>query len=112
MPLNNLGIGIVVAIALTEGVRIDEGTHRITTKVTPVRVQLPSVVTSLNIDQRLVDKANDLDVVRRPHVLNTLKSAGWNDAGTLARLRAPCDFLTFSVGDQGVGLGRGPKTKI
>lgn len=77
-----------------------------------MRVKLSSRVISLEVDLSLVDEPNNLDIIRCLHVLQTSESTRGDKAGTPTRLGAPGNFLTLSVGDEGVGLGWRPKAEI
>ena len=75
-------------------------------------VELSSKVIRREVDEGLVDETDNLDVVRGPHELNTLKGISGDEASAVTGLRAPRDFLLFRLTDGG-GTGRGrPKTEI
>ena len=97
MPFDDLGKGAVVAVG--PSVRVQETAHGVSTKIGTVRVELPSIVIRLHVDEALVKEANDLDVVWCAHELDTLQSSGRYDTGAMPWLRAPCDFLALGIGD-------------
>lgn len=86
--------------------------EKVTYQVSSVRVELSSVVIGLEVDLGLVNEADDLDIVRGPHVLDTLQSTRGNDASAAAWLGAPRYLFTFSVRDNRVWLGWGPETEV
>ena len=128
VPLDHLLVGVVVAVVAVEGVRVDETTEGVTTlqrmseeqmerarethEVSTVGVELSSTVVGLNVDLRLVDVADDLEVAGSLHELDTSERALGDDAGTAALLGAPGDFLALGVTDGGVGLGGRPDTPV
>jgi len=65
-------------------------------------VKLSSGVIGLEVDEGLVDETNDLEIVRSPHELDTLKGGLGNQTSTMTGLGAPGDFFSFRVTD---GLG-------
>ena len=110
MPLNDLLIAVVVAVRPSGGV--DETAEGVTTEIGTVGVEFSSEVIALEVDEGLVDKTDDLDVVWGPHELNTLKGISGDETSAMTGLSAPCDFLLFRLTDGG-GAGRGrPETEI
>jgi hypothetical protein len=83
-----------------------------THKISTVGVQLASVVTSSNIDLGLVNEAGNLDIVGGLDELHALESTGGNETSTVPWFCTPCDFLTFSVTNGGVGLWRSPEAEV
>ena len=77
-----------------------------------MRVQLPSIVARLEVEKRLVEERDDLEVRGRTQELNTLDRTGGDETRAASGLRAPSDFFALSVGDGGwTGWGR-PDTPI
>ena len=110
VPLDDLLITVVVAVRPSGG--IDETAEGVTTEIGTVGVELSSEVIRLEVDEGLVDKTDDLDVVWGPHKLNTLESTSGDETRAMTRLSAPRDFLLFRLTDGG-GAGRGcPETEI
>lgn len=110
VPLDDLLVAIIVSVR--PPIRVDKTAEGVSTEVSTVGIELSSAVVSLEVDQRLVDETDDLKVVGSPHELNTLKSASGDQTGTMPRLGAPSDFLSFRVTD---GLGtrrRCPKAEV
>lgn len=96
VPFNNLfESGIVTAPRS----RINQSTKRVAAKVGAVGVKLTAKVFRIQVDEGLVDEANNLDVSRGSHELNTLECARRDDPGATAGLGAPSDFFTFSIPD-------------
>jgi len=77
-----------------------------------VGIHFTSPVTALQVDLGLVNETNDLDVVGCAHELNTLKSIVGDEPSAVTGLGAPGDHFPFSVGDNRVGSGWGPKAEI
>lgn len=73
-----------------------------------MRVKLSSIVISSQVEQYLVEETSNLDIVGSLDVLNAPESTGRNEAGAMATLGAPGDFLALGVADRRVRLGRGP----
>jgi len=110
VPLDNLRIAVVVAIRPSGGV--DETAEGVTTEIGTMGIELSSEVIRLEVDESLVDKTDDLDVVRGPHELNTLKGTSGDETRAMTGLSAPGDFLMFRLTDGG-WTGRGcPETEI
>jgi len=110
VPLDDLRITVVVAVRPSGGV--DETAEGVTTEISTVWVELSSKVISLEVDEGLVNKTDDLDVVWRLHKLNTPKGTSGDETRAMTRLGAPRDFLLFRLTD-GSGTGRGcPEAEI
>jgi len=109
VPLDDLLVGAVVT-GPSGGV--EETAERVTTEIGTVGIELSSKVIRLEVDEGLVDKTNDLDVVWGPHELNTLKGTSGDETRAMAGLGAPGDFLMFGLTDGG-GTGWGcPETPV
>jgi hypothetical protein len=65
-------------------------------------IEFSSGIAPFQVDQSLVDVTDYLEVIGGPHELYTGESTGGNDAGTAARLCAPCNFFAFCIGDYGI----------
>lgn len=109
VPFNDLLVSIVV---IAPSRRVGETTEGVSSHVSAVGIQFSSGIVRYQIDLGLVDEPNDLDVIWRPHKLDTLEGASGNRASPPARLSAPCYFLTFRIGNERVGDGRGPEAEI
>jgi len=110
VPLDDLVIAVVVAARPSSGV--GETAEGVTTEIGTMRVELSSEVISRKVDESLVDKTDDLDVVWGLHVLNTPKGITRDETSAVTGLSAPRDFFVFRLTNGG-GTGRGcPKTKI
>lgn len=77
-----------------------------------MRIQLAAKVPILDVDIRLLDEADDLDVIGGADVLHACEGAFGDKTGSMTGFRAPGDFLAFGVGDDGVGFAWCPKTKV
>jgi hypothetical protein len=53
-----------------------------------------------------------LDVIRRPHELNTLEGTSGNDTSSVLGVGAPSDLLSLSVGNQRVWLRGSPEAEV
>jgi len=112
VPFDNLLEAVLVAAVAREGVRIQKASKRVSTQVGTVGIEFTTEVTFLDVDQALMEKANDLDVIGRPHELDACQGTLGNQASSTARLRAPGDFLALSVGDGGVRIDGSPEAEI
>lgn len=73
-----------------------------------MRIHLSAEIVRGDVDQRLVDKADNLSIVGSLDVLYTLESASGNETRSTTRFGAPGNHLAFPVSDGGVGIGRSP----
>ena len=112
VPLNSLGVGVVVAVRCVESVRVNETTQWVTTEISTVGVKFSSVVIRGQVKHGLVEEGDDLEVRRGLEELDTGDSTGGDQASAVAGLGAPCDFLTFGVTDGSGAGGRSPNTPI
>jgi hypothetical protein len=110
VPLDDLLIAVVVAARPSSGV--NETTERVTTEIGTVGVKLSSEVIGLEVDEGLVDKTDDLDVVWGPHELETRKCTSGDETRAMTGLGAPGDFLMFRLTDGGRTGRRCPDTEI
>lgn len=110
MPLDHLFV--VVLVITTPRIRVDQTTERVSSEIGTMGVHLPSRVVGREVGQCLVDKPDDLDVVRGPHKLNTLESTTRDESCTVTGFGAPCDGLVLGFADGGRTIRRGPNTKI
>lgn len=106
VPLDNL------LVLTAKCVRVEETTHGVATQVGTMGVHFTSPVLSLNVDEPLVDKADDLDVVGGLDELHTLEGAVRDQTGTVAGLGTPSNHLAFMVSDEGFGLAGSPQAKV
>ena len=110
VPLDDLLVAVVVAIRPSGG--IEKATEGVTAEVGTVGIELSSKVVGSEVDEGLIDETNDLDVVGGPHELDTLKSSGRDETGSMAGLGAPCDFLLFGFPDGGGTIGGRPEAEV
>jgi len=75
-------------------------------------VHLTSPVSSRHIDLGLVDKSNDLDIVRCLDEPGSLQGALGEEAGSMAGLRAPCDRASLHITQLFARGVRSPNTEI
>ena len=75
-------------------------------------IKLSSAIVGSHVDLGLVNKANDLEIVRSLHELKTGDGTSGDDTSTAALLSAPGDLLALGVADGGIGDGRRPNTPI
>jgi hypothetical protein len=59
VPFDGLDVVVGVAVGGREGVGEEEGTERVTTLVSTVRVEFSSTISSSNVNESLVDVASD-----------------------------------------------------
>lgn len=109
VPLLGLLVGSLVR---RPGVGEDETSERVTTLVSTMGVHLSSTVILLEVDLRLVKEANNLNVVRGLHELDTGNGTRRNETSTVAGLGAVSDGLSFDAADDTVGLRRTPDTPV
>jgi len=109
VPFDNLLVGVVIS---APGCRIEKTAERVSSSISTVGIQFPSRIARFDVNLALVDEPNDLNVIGCPHELDTLKRTGRNGTSATTRLRAPCNFLTFGVGNERVRFGRGPEAEI
>lgn len=69
-----------------------------------MRVELAAKIAGLDVDEALVDEADDLDVVGRAHELDSPERARRDETRAAPGLRAPRDLLALGVGDRRVGV--------
>jgi len=112
VPFDGLDVVVGVAIRGREGVGEEEGTERVTTLVSTVRVEFSSTIISLDVDEFLVDVTSDLDVVGSLHELETSDGASWDQTGTVAWFGAPSDTFTFNVADELVWFLGSPQAEV
>jgi hypothetical protein len=96
VPLDDLG---GQATGLGVGIRVDQGSYRVTAAIGTVGVQLSAGVVGHEVDEGLVDDASDLNVSGRAHELHALESTLGDDAGPVAFLGAPGYSLALGVGN-------------
>ena len=77
-----------------------------------MRVEFTSVIASLDVDLRLVDETDDLNVVRSAHELNALQSARRNDSRSMSGLCTPSDLLTLRVRNRRILLRGSPQAEV
>lgn len=77
-----------------------------------MRVKLSSRIPVLNVDLGLVNKTDDLNVVRSSHELDAFEGASWDETGAVSGFGAMSDFLAFGIGNERIGFGRGPEAEI
>lgn len=112
VPLDDLGVLVLVSPAGWECIGEDEATKGVATLISAVGIHLTSGVVRLDVDQGLVDMPSDLDIVGGLHELNAGEGASGDDTGATTGLSAPGDGLALGVADDGVGLGSTPQAKV
>ncbi len=81
-------------------------------QIRAVWIEFSSGVAALDVNEALVNEADDLHVVGRAHELNTFEGSCGDETCAAARLRAPGNFLSFSIRNCGVGLYGRPQTEV
>ena len=132
MPFDDLGERVVVTgPAHRQAVREDEATERVATleprvsspsdedhqppktyEISAVRVQLAAKVVGGEVQLRLVEEGNDLEVRRGDKELHAGDGTRGNETGAAAGLRAPCDLLALGVANGRRSSGRGPHAPV
>lgn len=131
MPFNDLNESVVITIAaLGEIVREDETTDGVSTlcnvfqltvrstrvrvayQIGPVRVKLTTRVVGLQVEHRLVNERDDLEVGRCAEELNAGDGTGGNETRATSGLGAPRDFLAFRITNGGGTSRRSPNTPV
>lgn len=69
-----------------------------------MRIHLATIVSYLDIDLRLVDESDDLNVGGSFHELYALECTCGDETGPVARFGAPCDHLALCVSDDRVWI--------
>ena len=77
-----------------------------------MRIQLPTLVALLDINQRLVDESDDLQVIGGLHELDAGEGVGRYHAGAAAWLGAPCNFFALHVCYGRVRFGGCPEAVV
>ena len=77
-----------------------------------MRVQLPSKVATPNIDPSLINIPNNLNIIRRPHVLHALEGTLRNKTRSFSGFRAPSDGFMLNIADHGVAVWRCEKAEV
>lgn len=77
-----------------------------------MRVEFTTGIVRLQVDLSLVDEANNLNIIGRPHELNSLEGPSGNGTSSTAGFCAPRNFFTFRIRDGGVGVWWGPETEV
>jgi len=77
-----------------------------------MRVHLSSRVIGREVGLGLVNETDDLDIVWRPHELDTLESTSGYKTRAMTRLGAPRDGLMLRLTDGGGSSRRTPNTEI
>ena len=85
-----------------------DDTHKIGT----VGIHLTTVVSRGDVNLRLVDETNDLNVGRGLHELHALQRIGRDEARPTTRLRAPGDRLALGVSNDRVRLRGTPQAEV
>ena len=110
MPLDHLFV--IVLVVTAPSIREDEATERVPSEIGTMRIHLTSPIVGLEVYLCLINKTDDLDVVRGPHELNTLKSTSGDEASSMTWLGTPCDGLVLCLSDSGRAIGWTPDTEI
>ena len=77
-----------------------------------MRVHFPSGVIGFEVDHRLVNEPNGLNVIRGDHELNTLKRTAGDKTGSVTRFGTPRDGLAFGFADGRGAVWWGPNAEI
>jgi len=109
VPFDDLRVRVCVS---AEGVGVEETAHRVSAEISTVRIHLSSVVCRVDVHLCLVYEADDLDVVRCLHKLDTLQRALRDETCAMSRLSAPRNHLALRVSDEPIGIRRAPKTEV
>jgi hypothetical protein len=112
VPFDHLLEVVLVAAITWECIRVHQSSEGVATQISTVRVKLATEIAFFDVDQSLVNKSDNADIVGGLNELDALEGALGNDAGPMPGLCAPGDFLAFGIGDGRVGLGRCPETKV
>jgi hypothetical protein len=83
-----------------------------TYEISTVGIHLATIVSRLNVDLRLVDESDDLNVGGSFHELYALECTSGDETGSSAGFGAPCDHLAFCVSDDRVRISGSPQAKI
>lgn len=75
-------------------------------------VHLPSPITCLYIDLRLIDEPNDLHVVGCFDKLHAPERVVRDEACAASGFGAPRDHIAFHITDDGVGFNGGPEAEV
>jgi len=110
VPLDHLLV--IVRVSTAPSIRVDKTTKGVSSEIGTMGVHLPSEVVGCEVGLCLVNEADDLDVIRGPHELNTLESAAGDETSAMARLCTPRDGFVLGLTDGGGAIRRGPNTEI
>ena len=77
-----------------------------------MRVQLSSKIATPNINPSLINIPDNLNIIRRPHVLHTLESTFGNETRSLSGFRAPSDGFVLNIADHAVALWRREEAEV
>lgn len=112
VPFDNLLECFVVSSVGWEGVGEDETSEGISSLISTMRVHLASTIIRLDVNKRLVNMPNDLNICRGLHKLNTGKRAGRDDPRPTPWFGTPGDSLAFSVPNNSIWFGWAPEAKV
>ena len=110
VPLDHLLI--IVLVITTPSIREEETSKGVSSEIGTMRVHLASRIIGSEVDEGLVDKTDDLDVVGGPHELNALESATGDEASSMTGLGAPRDSFVFSLANGGRTIWWTPDAEI
>lgn len=96
----------------TRDVGGDITTDGVTKSGSTVGVELSSLITAGNVDLGEITETLDLNVKRSLDVVDSGESTIWDDTSIVSSLDTPSDFLSLSVTDNRVGVGRTEQTEI
>jgi len=99
VPFDDLLEVVPVAAITWECIRVHQTSEGVATQIGTVRVKLATVIASLDVEQRLLNKSDNADIGGGLYELDALEGAPGNDAGPAPGLCAPGDCLAFGIGD-------------
>lgn len=109
-PLNNLGISW--ASRGVESARVHEGTERVSSLISSVRVFLTSSVIGLEVEGSLLDEPNGLDVSRCTGNLKSSDGSSRDQSGSELLGCTVGYHLPFNVPNDGVRFGSTPQAEL
>jgi hypothetical protein len=109
VPLDDL---LVIVAATRECGGVEETAKGVTTKVGTMGVELSSIVIGLEVNESLINEADNLDVVWGPHKLDTLEGSSGDEATAMTGLSAPGNFLMLRLANGGGTVRGSPETEV
>jgi len=109
VPFNHLSVRVV---ATAKCVAVNESTQWVAPEICAMGIQFTSPVTSGNVELGLINETDNLDIIGRFHELKTCQCALGYQAGTVARLGAPRNHLSFMATNVRIGFSSAPQAKV